>query len=183
MLALLSTLVLSLCTVSPVEESVNLCPYCKLAVGMVFPYLEKVEQYLPQVVGQICSLLPKEYEALCSSVLETEITTVVNWVLESLDADRFCALLTLCPDSGETKEIACELCDLGFDGLEKLLTDKEVVSMLKELIEKICDLIPSPQYKALCDTFIAKNLESYIKMILENYPPEVICKYIGACIA
>ncbi|XP_073431008.1 prosaposin [Dendrobates tinctorius] len=77
-------------------------------------------------------------------------------------------------------DTVCELCELVVTKLEDLLTKNSTEEHIKEVLDKICNIVPS-KYHDQCIDFIDTYSAAIITLIEQAIPPREICMVIGFC--
>ncbi|KAI2664075.1 Prosaposin [Labeo rohita] len=124
--------------------------------------------------GDICSML-----GLCGSQSErkalSEFTVGLNeqgWLYAK-------------PSRGTSQEVQlnpiCNFCMFFIKTLESMLPKERTEEAIVNLLEKICDHLPS-QYKDTCDNFVQKYGKELIELLLSSLPPHAICTALGLCL-
>lgn len=75
--------------------------------------------------------------------------------------------------------VECTLCQQLVKDVEKKVVNKKSREQIKHALEHVCDKMR--KFKNKCETFIEKNEDKIIDMIMNEISPKEICRQLMLC--
>jgi saposin len=166
------------------------CSMCQFLMGYVESELGNnyTVANIEQVLDQVCTLVPSAFKAQCVSLINEYTSQLIQLLLNEETPELICQQIGLC-SSEKSKMVVlevpkaseyCTVCEFVLSTAEQYLdnnaTDKQIILF----IENVCYILPTT-IRQECDDLIATYATEIITLLIQDYPPNVVCTEIGLC--
>ncbi|XP_067293723.1 surfactant protein Bb [Pseudorasbora parva] len=189
----------------------NMCSDCNKMVQLLAEMLssQDAQHLIENALDKFCSEHP--VIPLCMDGAKTYVHLVIKYFSAFANQNGdICSMLGLCavgserkapselmvglnehgllyakPSRGTSHEVQinpiCTFCLFIIKQLESMLPKERTEKMIEDLLEKICDHLPS-HYKDMCNTFVETYAKKLIELLMSSLPPHAICTALGLCL-
>ncbi|CAG0894549.1 unnamed protein product, partial [Cyprideis torosa] len=192
----------SLLTVEHQDEgNGDKCAICQNVLHFLQTELmnHQTEDEIKELVEDICEKMPSGVRQSCDNFVQEYGDMVITLIAQNIDPSKVCPLLHLCPGAVEAtvsvvqpisevevKETRvggddCVLCVYAMEELIRILEDQKTEDEIREVLDKVCSLIPGPKLGARCRGFIDNYLQEIVDTLLMGMTPREICTYVKLC--
>ncbi|KAG8182465.1 hypothetical protein JTE90_020385 [Oedothorax gibbosus] len=173
---------------SPIPERVKdlECDVCKDVVASFRQKLENPESkvIVQTFLEEACIRLPTSIAAECKDFVDKNIDYILNILIQEVDPQSVCSLLSICPDSIKKPEpvndLECDLCEQVVTQVLDMVKDKKTEDEIKNALEQVCSYLPS-SLTAKCKNFVDTYLDELISLITQELTPQEVCQELGLC--
>ncbi|XP_062436461.1 prosaposin-like [Rhea pennata] len=177
------------------EKPAALCEVCQLAVKAAESLLENnvTEEQLVDGIEKVCYMLPHSVISQCKDFVDAYGKAVVIMLLEATDPQAICTLLRCCPKAlmapagaGALERLAagagafCNVCQIVITYFDNELLKNETLSELGDMLEKGCELLPSP-FTGQCEALIVQYEPAAVRLLVQMMDPTFVCTKLRAC--
>lgn len=162
---------------APVEEA-PLCVGCMVG----FDVLLQFGDGLIDALKELCMFFPANISDACMELATKELNLIVQWLNYDFSSKFLCTIIGACHfpiDPSETR--LCHLCEVGFKLLEDVVSENPSQEAIEFLLEYICYAVPEGNQRDMCYKLIESYFDKLVDMLIQKYPPGVICHAIGVC--
>jgi saposin len=178
---------IGLCTSETVvDPQLDTCSLCEFVVGYVESELDAnaTEAQIEAVLDSVCSLVPSTLRPECTAFINTYFDQLVQLLINEESPEIACAQLKLCTSVAVTPAKLtgeeCVICEYVLSTADQYLTGNETEQQLILFVENICYILPST-IRGECDALISTYAPEIVQMLVQDYPPDVVCTSIGLC--
>lgn len=183
------------------NKAIDGCATCKLAVSVAENYLRNTTlraEVKQMIEKQACSLLPPQYQPICTMAVETYFDVALDNLLNNYNPDKLCSLVGLCGNKtfvapafvasqkaaaavvGDNG-VACNVCQGAISVVDGYLKNNETRQAIKNFIlYEGCQALPA-NYVTLCSAIVQTNFDQVIDTLLSKFNPEKVCQQIKIC--
>jgi len=130
--------------------------------------------------------------------VDTYTDMIIDMLTKDVTPEMICTNLGLC-DNNLAKTIRmvevetlrtggprvggayCTLCDVVISNLDSQLQDKTNEEEIKSALDVLCTGLSTPVHKE-CLKLVSQYTEEIVDMVVNDYPPHVICSELGLCV-
>ena len=148
-------------TVSKDNTACDLCTQIVTAVEEAMKSTT-VEQEVAVLVAKACEVLPAPYSSLCSSIVQTYVPQIMQWIEQGMEKIDICTKIGLCQSISTKKpripkavdeKWTCAMCEVIVKEAAELLNSTQIPEEILIAVEKLCTLMPEP-YGTQCQTIV-----------------------------
>nr|XP_046231415.1 prosaposin [Scatophagus argus] len=153
-------------------------------------------------IEKLCDHIPGPAAKICKEEVEKMFPLAVNFLTTFVKPAQVCKVLGLCGTCDEQEKMLryfakealqaaarsenvqstsqCSFCIFLFKTLEDLLPKERTETIVIQLLEEICHILPS-SYRDQCEAVIGKFSKVVLDAILRYATPQAICSLIHLC--
>jgi len=171
----------------PEPEDAQDCSVCEFVMGYVETQLanNNTEQNIEKVLDDVCQIVPSAFRAQCVSLINQYTQQLIQLLLNQESPTVICTQIGLC--SSAKKAIVqvqssqyCTICEFVLSTVDQYLDTNSTEQQIILFIENVCYILPS-SVRQECDDLISTYATEIISLLVQDYPPNVICSMIGLC--
>ncbi|NXC51325.1 SAP protein, partial [Penelope pileata] len=175
------------------EEATPLCEMCEFAVRVAEGLLENnvTEEQLVNDIEKVCYMLPHGVIGQCKDFVDSYGKAVVIMLLEATDPQAICTMLHFCPRRGAAGGVTttalepsagtfCNVCQILITYLDNELLKNETLAELGSVLEKACELLPSP-LTGQCEALVVQYEPAAVRLLVQMMDPDFVCTKLRAC--
>jgi saposin len=166
------------------------CSICELVMTEVEKLLagNTTEAQVEKVLDEVCDILPKEIQGLCTDLINQYYPTLVQLLVNKESPSAICTQIGLCKSTAPrtTKVVRmaapapkaqdlCLLCEFVVKYVELYIAENKTEAKIQEALDKVCSLLPSPKEQNGCDTIVGGSTEHLIQLFLADEPIDKAC--------
>ncbi|XP_067155689.1 prosaposin-like [Apteryx mantelli] len=170
-----------------------LCEVCEFAVKAAEGLLENnvTEEQLVNDMEKVCYMLPHGVIGQCKDFVDSYGKAVVIMLLEATDPRAVCTMLRCCPKAPAARAGAgalerpaagafCNVCQIVITYFDNELLKNETLSELGDMLEKGCELLPSP-FTGQCEALVTQYEPAAVRLLVQMMDPTFVCTKLRAC--
>ncbi|XP_037274476.1 prosaposin [Rhipicephalus microplus] len=174
----------------PKKVSDDTCDLCMVLAKFVYDKVkdERTEEKVKEALDQACSLLPSSLEQKCVEMINNYYDMLVSLLVQELEPDEVCKELGLCPSTKKASSVSskkptdgeCDICKILVKFVYNQLQDNKTEEEVKNLLDKVCSLLPDSLEKTCTDT-VNTYYDELVELIVKGFTPEQVCQELGLC--
>ncbi|XP_049272569.1 uncharacterized protein LOC119398702 isoform X2 [Rhipicephalus sanguineus] len=172
--------------IPPKKVSDDTCDLCMVVAKFVYDKVkdERTEEKVKEALDQVCSLLPSSLEQKCVEMVNNYYDMLVSLLVQELVPDEVCKELGLCPSSDvpskKPTDEECDICKIVVKFVYNELQDNKTEEQVKNLLDKVCSLLPDSLKQTCADT-VNTYYDELVELIVKGFTPEQVCQELGLC--
>lgn len=166
------------------------CTVCKSVVDEVKKKIAEGKKS-EEILENLCNDLPDWMRGECTTFVEKYGPMIINYVMQEMDSDKICELMSMCPDAAlqqaaksgmalKKSSEECTVCLMVMKYVQQAMNSSEAKTFEKEILDKACANLPDT-YKSMCESLVAVYWPTIANLIEEEVDPNKICSYVGLC--
>ena len=171
--------------VDPVED--GLCLFCEGAMTFIYDFFEFDEkngaELIATVLEYICLIFPEgESREICDEFIEKEAQKLIDFIEHEFPPENICILAGACESNiTPVYDTECEFCEIFYQFAIDMLDFEYTIEAIEHLLEHICEIFPDT-IQIVCKKFVDVKWEQLLELLNEDYPADVACQLLGACV-
>ncbi|XP_052262835.1 uncharacterized protein LOC127866386 isoform X5 [Dreissena polymorpha] len=185
------------------------CDICKQLLGQVVSFLRdsttqaKVKEILE---NEVCTLFGGLKDR-CKQLVEEYTPMIFELLVNELDPTTLCEAVGLCVVSSRLPVVAaavmvparmvepasmvgagfvkdsteCTVCKYLVQEVDNVLKQNQTIQTIEDLLDKICDRLPTPDLKTQCEAFVEEYGPLVLSLLAQELDPQAVCQTIGLC--
>jgi len=179
------------------------CAVCTFLVKQVEGYVEnnKTEAEILKALESDCSYFGiKSWITTCQELVTSYGPTLIQLVIDDQPADVVCTEVDLCSNLSSTihssnknavaiipakpapgGDAECGACTFTVGRVETYVEQNKTEEEILGFLEKDCAILRDASWVSACKGVIASDGPALIKLVVDDQPPDVVCKELGFC--
>ncbi|KAL0223104.1 hypothetical protein P9112_002494 [Eukaryota sp. TZLM1-RC] len=155
----------------------TICKYLGEKVKLVLSDRATVAEIVA-FVEKACDYVPVGAKGHCQDFIEKFGANMVDWLVDRLDAEKFCTFIRVCETEHHLQSQDNGICKICHNAGSKGIEFVEKLKEHPELFEKLCDLVEHPTEKFMCKSLIKASLPNIVDSLIEHIDIDQLC-HIG----
>ncbi|KAL0220993.1 hypothetical protein RCL1_000847 [Eukaryota sp. TZLM3-RCL] len=166
-----------------VADNDILCPACQFVIGWIESKIseESTRQEIIAIVEQVCNFVPASLQPTCKLLVEQYGNLIIDLLVERFPGTAVCQMIGLCPANQESNDsIPCSICTWVVGTVYSKISDEATKEEIISIVSGVCAFVPA-SVKPLCTEMITNYGNMIIDLVVQKFPPSVVCSSIGLC--
>ncbi|KAL0205961.1 hypothetical protein P9112_001268 [Eukaryota sp. TZLM1-RC] len=161
------------------------CSLCEWVVGNVQSKISEdtTKEQIISLVGTACKYVPSSISTKCGELIEEYGPALIDLLVDRFPPHVVCSSIGLCHEEFveyDDNSIQCSICTWVIGNIEAKITDETTEEEIIQFVEQVCNVVPHSM-QDVCHNMIQEYGHMIIEMLVDRFPPEVICASIGLC--